>query len=86
MAFNSPVKTTINNTILPNCKKMNNSKLSEQILSNSNKKLKKNESSKSTNNGFKFFDVENQFKAACDAIQNLPKNGRKKIIDLFLSS
>ncbi len=26
-------------------------------------------------NGFKFVDLEDQFKAACDAIQNLPKNG-----------
>lgn len=26
-------------------------------------------------NGFKTFDLEDQFKAACDAIQNLPKNG-----------
>ena len=26
-------------------------------------------------NGFKSFDLEDQFRAACDAIQNLPKNG-----------
>lgn len=75
MAFNSPIKTNSNylfnspilNGKLNHFKPVNNLNETGQILEN---KTQINQ-----NNGFKSFDLSDQFKAACDAIQNLPKNG-----------
>lgn len=80
MAFNSPIKANTNlnlfassnlNGKLNYLKPVNNSYEANGNLN----QISVKDHSHHQNNGFKAFDLNDQFKAACDAIQNLPKNG-----------
>ncbi len=66
MAFSAPVNRL--NTL---ASIKSGTQISDNVLNNTKVFAKAK-----SNNGFKFVDLEDQFKAACDAIQNLPKNGQ----------